>query len=688
MEGYYGLKRKRRFVCDQCDKGYLRSADGTCHHCSTLGFDNCKNCSNDTNDELICVECSEGYFVSNEGKCVTCENNQIKGNNNRCIECDDIEGGGIEGCESCSKIDNQIICHRCRQGFMLFENNNTCLKKYSINNIIGYGLDYCSQITLNNKNQFICSKCQEKYILLKESSYARCTRCEFVELFNDYNGYYCAEYINLGTEDQPLYSCSKCKQEYDYYDFYDRDYNVKISFKENNTAFCTSRYNYNSMGNCTEATMIIENGIEIFNCSKCIKDNNLTYHSDTNSYTCKYISYEKQCVIKYCRTCMRDNNYFCSECLPANFEVNPLTGGCIRKADKVPAVSFKDIFRLKLNQEKLIGGKTIRGPFLSIRGLTNSQINTGHTFLVYLTFLLQHDIDGRNRNLEEVKKVPTYCEVVESVDETNDEANIVDYDCIGNLEDNYDLSEYKLDKMEVNTEENEKVLGINNLNDLASKTDLENIGTKTKTNYELKEFAKLAIFSLNEIPTITSNDYKFDFTLKGKLNKVLEPRTIDAKIPLSQIKDKKVDCKFNIKENKEADLNCDLNLEEYNDYNNLSFKTTEIGSEENPIYLARINEVMLVHEDNKNKENKENKKNSLLKIIIIAIILIVVILIIIIIIISVVTRVIIRKKKKNIIQPIKSEQTVKYIGNINNDSESKNNIITNKKIKLKKKINK
>ena len=102
LEGYYGLKRKRRFVCDQCDKGYLRSADGTCHHCSTLGFDNCKNCSNDENNdnELICVECTEGYFVSNEGKCIRCEYNQIKGNNNRCIECDDIEGGGIEGCES------------------------------------------------------------------------------------------------------------------------------------------------------------------------------------------------------------------------------------------------------------------------------------------------------------------------------------------------------------------------------------------------------------------------------------------------------------------------------------------------------------------------------------------------------------------------------------------------------------
>jgi len=94
--------------------------------------------------------------------------------------------------------------------------------------------------------------------------------------------------------------------------------------------------------------------------------------------------------------------FFCKQCLSSNYEVNPLTGGCVRKTDKVPAITFKDIFRLKLNEQKLIGGRIISGPFLSLRGLTNSQISPGHTFLVYLTFILQ--TNDTYRNLEEEKK--------------------------------------------------------------------------------------------------------------------------------------------------------------------------------------------------------------------------------------------------------------------------------------------
>ena len=190
--------------------------------------------------------------------------------------------------------------------------------------------------------------------------------------------------------------------------------------------------------------------------------------------------------------------------------------------------------------------------------------------MVSLTFILQ--TNDTYRNLEEEIKVPTYCQIVESVDETDDEPNIVDYDCIGNLGENYNLSEYKLKKIEESSSENEKLLGNSNLDELASETDLENIDKKSKTKYDLNSFFKLTTFSLDEIKSITSQDYHFDFTLKGKLNRELEVGTIDAQIPLSQIKDKKVECKFNIKENKEADLSCDINLEEYKDYNKFSLK--------------------------------------------------------------------------------------------------------------------
>ena len=494
-QNYYGLKRKRRFVCEQCDKGYLISADGTCHHCSTLGFYNCKTCDNDSNNEIICVECDKGYFLSNEGKCIRCEYNQVRVNNNRCIECNDVENGGIEGCQECKNKNGEIICHR------YYEDREY---KYS-------KIPYYTKVTRNNLNQFVCSQCQEKYVLLNEISYVVCIRAEYFEYFFDFSYVIsCEEMINLGTLEKPKYSCTRCREDYIGDDIYFQGY-TKITNLKTNTSFCISEndynyefYKYNTLENCSEATMIKENDVMEFNCTKCRENNNLTYYEDINSFMCKnnfYEEKEKECVIEYCRICEEDNNYFCKQCLSSNYEVNPLTGGCVRKTDKVPAITFKDIFRLKLNEQKLIGGRIISGPFLSLRGLTNSQISPGHTFLVYLTFILQ--TNDTYRNLEEEKKkeikVPTYCQIVENVDETDNEPNIVDYDCIGNLKENYNLSQYKLKKIEESSSDNEKLLGNNNLEDLVSETDLENIDKKTEAQYDLKSFIKLTTFSLDEI---------------------------------------------------------------------------------------------------------------------------------------------------------------------------------------------
>ena len=123
---------------------------------------------------------------------------------------------------------------------------------------------------------------------------------------------------------------------------------------------------------------------------------------------------------------------------------------------------------------------------------------------------------------------------------------------------------------------------------------------------------------------------------------------------------KKVECKFNIKENKEADLSCDINLEEYKDYNKFSFKVTEIGSNENPIYLSRINEITLISEN----ENKM-KKNYIIIIIVCAIVGAIII--------SIIIGIIIFKMKKinsNVIKDEKINQ--KYLKNIHYvDSKSK-----------------
>ena len=606
LNGYFGFKRKRRFSCDQCDTGYLRSDDGTCHHCSTLGFDNCKNCGVDAkfNNEIICVECKPGYFVNNEGKCIHCEGNRIKGNDNTCISCDDVESGGIEGCSTCHNVDNEPQCTSCIPGFILLENNYTCLRISS--NVELEELPHCQMVYLNNNNHFICSKCDNSYILLKEQENIKCYSTKFIPTLNPE---FCEIFENLGTEDKPKFSCAQCKiSPYDdIMRMSEKDYLTRITYKENNTAYCDFRTHYSSLENSTEAVMIIdEEGVKKLNCTECIEENVLHYHKLTDLNICKYKHYEKECVVSYCKTCVPGNNYFCSECLPSNYEVSPLTGACIRKMEKPPAVYFKDIFRFQMNQYKQIGGRMLHGPFLSLRGLTNSQINTGHAFLVLLAFKLNSRRNLRNRNLEEEKNVKTYCQIVESVDES-DEANLVDFDCIGDMEEEeeQDLrNDYELNGIKESSENNSNVMEQSNLNDLVEETNLQTLKDKTKTDFALNNFQTLAIFSPNEIKNIISEDYHFDIKLYGKLNKELSESSLDIKLNISQINDKSFDCVFNIKKDKNADIKCDLNLENYKDISQqFSFKVTEVKSEDNnPIYLSRINEVKLIHEEKEEKK--------------------------------------------------------------------------------------
>ena len=617
LKGYYGLKRKRRFSCDQCDTGYLRSEDGTCHHCSTLGFYNCRNCNNDIehDNELICVECNPGYFINSEGKCIQCYSNEIRSKNNNCITCDDVEEGGIEGCESCFNENNEPKCISCKNGFILEEGGKKCLRISS--NVELEELIHCKKTTLIS-NHYICTECEGKFVLVKEKNYIKCIHESYIPVFNPYN---CEVFINLGTEDQPKYSCSKCITSIDinsgvYSYFYSR-----ITFKENNTAYCeyNQQHNtqYSSLENCTEAIMTIENGVKKINCTECIEENILFYHADTDLNICKYKYFEKQCVVKYCKKCIPGNNYFCQECLPSDYEVSPLTGGCILKVDRAPAVHFEDIFRLQFNQQKQIGGRSLKGPFLSLRGLTNSQINTGHAFLVFLSFKL-HYTKNSNRNLEEEKTVKTYCQIVESMDYTTDETNMVDYDCIGDTEEEDDFSDYELNSIKESTENNEGIFENSNLDELAEETDLKNLQFKHKTSYELKDFVKLTTFILDEVPTFTSEDYHFEFTLNGKINRNLPKMSFDAKLSVSQIKNKSFICIFNVKEEKQADLNCDIDFEEYkNEFSEFSFKATTIKHDDDSFFLTRINEVRLVHE--------EKEKKNIIIFIIIAIIAVLVI---------------------------------------------------------------
>jgi len=263
----------------------------------------------------------------------------------------------------------------------------------------------------------------------------------------------------------------------------------------------------------------------------------------------------------------------------------------------------------------------MQGPFLSMRGLTNSQINTGHAFLVLLSFKLNNE--GRRRNLEEQKSVKTYCEIVESLDETDGEPNIADFDCIGDMDEEEELNGYDLDNIEGSSENNStNIFEQSNLKEIIQSTNLADLKNKETTTFKLEDLVELAYFNLDDVKNIISNDYHFDFTLNGSLSKEFEQQSFDVIIPLNQIEDKTVKCKFNIKANQIANLKCDLNLEEYKEtYQNFSLKVTEVNDKDDtPIYLSRINEVKLIHEDLNEHKDEDELDDDKKKVIIIVVI--------------------------------------------------------------------
>ena len=140
--------------------------------------------------------------------------------------------------------------------------------------------------------------------------------------------------------------------------------------------------------------------------------------------------YSKKCIVKNCKTCKYGNNYFCSQCLLDNYEVNSATGSCVKKLPKAPAISWKDIYRLSFNSTAQLNSQDLYGVSFYLRGISCSQFNTGHEFLIDLTFIILLNIN----NIEETKemKIPAYCQIVGHTDEVKYKVNLIDYYCFAN----------------------------------------------------------------------------------------------------------------------------------------------------------------------------------------------------------------------------------------------------------------
>ena len=639
---YLFSKKSRKFQCDYCLEGYIKTLDGTCKKCSDIGLGNCKKCEIDENSKNYkCIICSEFSFMDDSGHCRRCT---VTGAilNNKCIHCSSTSEGGIKGCSYCQSNEegNGIICKQCEKEYILLSTNNSCLEREKNKSL--YEFDSCLELKEQN-NKLICSRCKPNYSLLKIGEEIKCsyTPTLFDENFNRHyynskefsvNNYNfrqlfffpCKESTNIGTNENPLYSCNKCYNifdndiDYEYYedfigelseeDYFHFDYHIyyenkpmKVNDSTIKNSYCfKAHYHYR---NCSEATYHIINGTEIFNCTKCIKYHELTtiekilkdHHFEyygkidglnnsinvSDYYLCTYNEdNEDKCLVNYCQKCASDMNYFCSDCISSEYEVNNITGSCVKRVEVPPAVTWKNIYKLNMAGLKSISGRIIKGPTFKIRGITFSQINKGYVFLFYLTFKLKNQL----RYLEENIKAPSICEINEDIEKSSSKFTIVDVDCVVNITNTPLKENYELIKIEGG-----------NLN-LSIKAD--------QISNKIPDFDLPIVFEM-----INYNEYYesniFNLTLNGKLkdnNMISEKKNVE--IEMNEI-EKKMICDFRRNDQLDARFDCLLKVEDNAKEYNLTFKNNEvkIGDGYPNIYIESLEEIKL---SNKNEDKTNN----------------------------------------------------------------------------------
>ena len=411
----------------------------------------------------------------------------------------------------------------------------------------------------------------------------------------------CQESVNIGTEENPLYSCVTCfNNSYKYLEY---DVPARVTDENSKVSFCLNTYKIGVLDFCTEATYKIEDGKEVFNCTQCFTNYVLALNRVSKTYYCRSTNATTRCTVLYCKNCDPNNGYNCEECLP-DYEVNSVSGSCVKKTEVIPAVTWKDIYKLNMNGEKTINNQVIHGPSLRMVGITSSQINTRHAFLIYLTFKIKSSL----RNLEdEDVKIPAICEVLEGVDETSNDVNMVEYECIGNSTTDRDWDNYQLDNIEDENSDGGNSLIRSNLKEIIAemkeKGTFKNID-KLTSDFTYEDLIKIVIFQMKEnINNIKANKFKFNFKIEGQLNKKLatETLTLNQKFDLVEV-NAQINCDFSVKADLSSDLSCNFDANKFKDVKTFSFKTAEINTKDNDIYLAKLNDIVLI-----NSEKKDNK---------------------------------------------------------------------------------
>ena len=276
-----------------------------------------------------------------------------------------------------------------------------------------------------------------------------------------------------------------------------------------------------------------------------------------------------KCLVHFCKECEPDNNYFCSKCLTSEYEINKITGSCVKKTEVEPAITWKDIYRLSMNGKLDINGKIMRGPCFLMRGITCSQISSKHAFIISVQFLIKNRI----RNLEEEPlEVPTICQIDETVEESKDRINIVDYECIGTFQVD---SKYKM-------------VGV-----IGDNIDKNIINNPEKNYSSYIEVPTLFIFENNDLVNKNFTTRLIDFSFKGNLkgDKANQlPNSSETQIEIYELNET-AKCNFLKDEKLNASLTCKLQLKDNQESTNITFKNPEIEIGDKTLFLGQINKV-------------------------------------------------------------------------------------------------
>ena len=506
--------------------------------------------------------------------------------------CNDVNNGGIENCEYCERNEqNKLICQICESGYILLMNNNSCLN-IAENKELLENYEFCEKLEIDINNQLYCRRCKKGYSLLKKNEKDK-GKC--IKLTTSY--YPCQEAINIGTSEKPIYSCTKCYTAFEYEKSHYEEENkyTKIINNRNKLEYCITQDN--ELKYCIEAIKKAKDGIEKYDCIKCFGDNKLIYNKETDLHYCEKNIKHKNCMVKYCKKCKTNNNYFCNECLLPNHEVNKVSGQCVEKLEEVPTIIWEDIFSLEIFGKHQKYNQNFYGPKLIIRGITKYQIKKGHSFLIYLTL----------RNKENNNKIvlSSICEIINIIKRNSDNLKLVDYECIANTN-RTNLENYELEKIEEG--DNEGLLKKSNINELIIGRNMNNL-MKIYSDYKIIYFIKILHYEIIKIGNQITKDYIIDFTIEGKLNKYNVKYPIKLELELNEIDDK-VFCNITKDYNKEY-LHCRLDINNYKNINSFTFKRHKLGVT-NSIYLSNLDKVLLINESNDENSKKKNNLKIIL----------------------------------------------------------------------------